>query len=89
MCEHGATSYLGGATCFITDRWRAVHTYLLNAGHVQRVRAYVKEVQWKLIVKLPQNLFRAYTTRIADGQERAAFNFILHPDEHVESQMKI
>ena len=44
-CEHGAASYLGGSLRFITDRWRAVHSYLLGTGLVGRVRDYLKEIQ--------------------------------------------
>ena len=43
-CEHGATSYLGGALRCITDCFRAVHTYLLGTGQVGRVCDYLNEV---------------------------------------------
>ena len=63
--------------CETLRKWNAsIRKFLMDSKVGSAISSFVKSAKWKLIVKWPRWLFRAYGPRFATPEERAAFNFI-------------
>jgi hypothetical protein len=88
--RHGALAYLNPSTEELANRWKLVQAYLTKAtGTNARVREFMAEVPWKLIVDWSWCLFKCYGPRIATALERASFNYMAHFPQELVPQDKL
>ena len=83
--RHGALDYLNPDTEEIYNRWKLIQAYLAKvAGAGPRLREFMSEVPWKLIVDWSWCLFKCYGPRFGTALERASYNYMAHfPEELV------
>ena len=79
--DHGAMEYFSLDAIAVTRHARDVNAYLaqLQSGDDKRaLRSFLAEGQWKIVTRLPRELYKTYGTRIATAKERAMYNFMQH-----------
>ena len=72
----GISAVLGNATAALREFSRDLWAFLLHVSIGEATTAFEQKAKIKLIAQFPRWLFRAYGTRSATPEKKAAFNFI-------------
>ena len=88
--RHGAISYWDQDVEEIHRRWEAVHDYLrMLPGLRLQVREFVASAAWKIMVDWQWPLWKCYGPRVANAEERAAFNYMSKFPEELVSYYRM
>ena len=75
--DHGIFELFVEAFAPIKTRWDAIHGHLMKID-AARTRRFLSEIQWKLFANFPRNLWKCYGLRLANPEEKAAYNLMAH-----------